>query len=291
MRSGTLLGPIDQILNGSISRDGIMHLVALVFRGFAIGLSAVVSLIAGAILVLERLGVATLSIKTSSSFSPMSVFVGSLVWLAGLGLLLWFTGSSRDSKEVETKESWKELGSKSIEQYLNRALNILDEDIATLSRKIALLDNHSTEYFNALNTCGWSRLVRIQEGLTRVRRDVDFLIGDRQLESAQELVDFLLNKSRHFFPALCELTSTNLTILQDWRVDSERYIRKIMVTLSSESEKNRSIGVRRTRSRSTTFHSLGELRRIISGESCGPRPTRGTSFGFRGFVGQSEASI
>lgn len=263
------LGGVNTHIPGTLGRLTIIGV-----QGFGVGLSLAMSSVSGMYLVLTKLGVMVPTLPPVAAFGSTVVSIAVLLTVVSIGAKM-FPAQNIFARFNERFPNRKNSGTREVYESLRDGMITLDKEIEGLNGKIALLDQHSSEYFNLLTSLGWSRLISIRDQLKEARRNVGELIDAERLEDALELVDFLLGNSRAFFPSLRELTSVPLSMVQDWHVETEKQIRRIMAALSAASENNRSIGVRRPRRRSTTIHSISELRRLLMIGSA--PPSRGTS--------------
>lgn len=129
--------------------------------------------------------------------------------------------------------------------------------------KVALLESHSSDYFNSLHETGLGELIVARNELTVAMHDLQSLSSSGCYKEAQELAKFLTTPMAKSYPGVARLTTAKLQLLEDWERKTNDVLIACVIKLSVMSSKKEEAGIQRARKRKPTVHTLDELRSAL----------------------------
>lgn len=132
----------------------------------------------------------------------------------------------------------------------------------SLAEKVALLEEHATDYMHSLNVSGSYKLSDLQimrDHLYKALQEVRTFLDSGLFHEAQIYMSFLEGHTLKVYPALQNLSTIELFILEEWKERSTRMTTALAERLGDAAEKMRAIGVRRDYKRRSTLATVQEL--------------------------------
>lgn len=151
------------------------------------------------------------------------------------------------------------------ERALVQEIDNFQKKIISLTQKIALIEEHSNEYFQVLYEKGWNRVTERAERLEEVNREIDLCIKERRLDDALLIVRFVAQGVNPEDADDRQQVVSRFGELACWENETDKLILDVVIELGNAAEKTKTLGINRAHKRQATLTAVQELRRIIAG--------------------------
>lgn len=142
-------------------------------------------------------------------------------------------------------------------------IDAFQKRIISLKQTVAMVEEHSGEYFQVLHAKGWSKVTERAESLELVSRDIDKWLKERRLDYALKVVRFI---SQGVNPERADEQREIVSKYGDlscWESATEKLMLDVVAELGKAAEKTKNLGIKRAHKRQGTLTAVQELRRLL----------------------------